>query len=196
MENQITNENKKNLFDPDKLRLNQDFTKLMEVKKELLTIPVRKPNKQEFIRVHPERSYQLETAVLEFKEDRETYLVDKSLWGELSHEIIPKILFTTITRQGVLMLWPVRLHGQDGRLDQWNESALGIAEIAKTKWVRVVSNMSLGAYEPYIATGNLPEPEFPTLTFKNILETAFRDKYVQDPDHPVIKRLRGANESI
>ena len=65
------------------------------MKKALLAVPVRKPNKQEFVRVHPDEAYRLETAVLELKEERETYLVERALWDELAGEIVPKVLFTT-----------------------------------------------------------------------------------------------------
>ena len=89
--------------------------------------------------------------ILELKEDRETYLVDRNLWGELPGELIPKVLFTVINRQGVLTLWPIRLPGEDGRHDEWNRSALEAAEMAQKEWIRVAANMSLGAYEVYRA---------------------------------------------
>lgn len=191
MQNQKSTQDGKNFFNLEKLRLNQNFTKLAEVKRELLTIPVRKPNRQDFIRVHPDDSYHIETAVLELKEDREIYLVSQELRPELYQEIIPKVLFTYINKQGVLGVWPVRLPGEDGKLDQWNTSALEIAQLAKTKWLRVVSNMSLGAYEAFIATGDFPEPEFPNMRFEEILKIAFRDKFITTLDHPVVERLRG-----
>jgi hypothetical protein len=117
------------LFDFDKLRLSQNYSELAEVKKAIITIQVRKPNRQEFIRVHPGEEWRFETAVLELKEEREIYLLDLPLWSEFSNDITPKILFTTITRQNVLALWPVRLPSEDGRLDQWSQSALLAAEI-------------------------------------------------------------------
>jgi hypothetical protein len=58
--------------------------------------------------------------------------------------------------------------------------------------VRVTSNMSLGAYEIFEATGELPEPNWPELPFSEILKIAFRDHIVDRSDHPLIKRLRGA----
>ena len=61
-------------FDVDSLRLSQDFTASF-VKKALLTVPVRKPSREWFIRTHPEDEYRLTTAVIELKEDREVYLV-------------------------------------------------------------------------------------------------------------------------
>jgi hypothetical protein len=66
-------------FDLDSLRLNQDFAATVGVKKALTTILVRKPDRQWFVRVHPDADYRLETAVLELKEDGETYLIAPGL---------------------------------------------------------------------------------------------------------------------
>src|SRR5262245_28394028 len=46
-------------FDPVALRLSQDFTAGLGVKKALLTVPVRKPDKSWFVRVHPSEDYAL-----------------------------------------------------------------------------------------------------------------------------------------
>ena len=178
-------------FDPSRLRLSQNFAESVGVKKALLTVPVRKPGRQDFVRVHPDESYRLETAVLELKEERETYLVDPDIWHELPGEIVPKVLFTTINRQGVLTLWPIRLPGEDGRHDEWNRSALEAAEIAQKRWLRVAANMGLGAYEVYEAVGELPEPEWPDVDFQEILRIGFRDRFITSVDHPVVRRLRG-----
>ena len=180
-----------NPFDPARLRLSQDFAATVGVKKALITVPVRKPSKQEFVRVHPDQAYRLETAVLELKEERETYLVEPSLWSELPSELTPKVLFTTMNRQSVLTLWPVRLPGEDGRLDEWNTSALEAAEMARERWVRVVANMGLGAYEVYEASGDLPDPSWPELSCPEILKVAFKGRYITEVEHPVIRRLRG-----
>ena len=178
-------------FNLSRLRLSQDFASQVGVKKALLTVPVRKPTRQEFVRVHPDPAWRLETAVLELKEERETYLVDPDLWGELPGEIIPKALFTTINRQGVVALWPVRLPGEDGRHDEWNRSALEAAHMAMGGWIRVAANMSLGAYEVFQAVADLPEPEWPEIDFQEVLRIAFKSRFVQDTDHPVVRRLRG-----
>ena len=65
------------------------------------------------------------------------------------------------------------------------------ADEAKSRWVRVTSNMSLGAYEVAVASGQLAEPAWPDITFQEIIKIAFRDKMISDWDHPVLKRLRG-----
>ncbi len=184
-------ENQTDPFDLDKLRLSQDFAATLGVKKALLTVPVRRPNRQEFFRVHPGEDWRLETVILELKEERETYLVDKPLWGHLPGELIPKVLYTVINRQGVLSLWPIRLPGEDGRHDEWNRSALDAAEMAQKGWIRVVANMSLAAYEVYEARATIPEPEWPDTTFQEILKLAFKDRFIRSLDHPVVRRLRG-----
>ena len=78
-------------IDLNRLRLSQDFAATTGVKKVITTIPVRKPERQEFIRVHPSEDYRIETAVMELKEERETYLVDADMWHELPGEVIPKV---------------------------------------------------------------------------------------------------------
>ena len=179
-------------FNPESLRLSQDFAANVGVKKAIISVPVRKPDRQWFIRTHPDSEMCLETAVLELKDERETYLVSPEMRHELPGEVIPKALMTAINRQGVLFLWPIRLPGEDGRHDEWNRSALEAARMAADQWMRVSANMSLGAYDTFIATGDLPEPDWPDLNLHEILKLAFRDRYIDTPEHPVVERLRGA----
>ena len=186
-----TETNNNSPFDPANLRLSQNFGASAGVKKLTTTIPVRKPGKQDFVRVHPDPAYQIETAVLEFKEERETYLVAPGLWDGLLGELTPKVLFTTINRQKVVSLWPIILPGEDGRINSWSESAMDAATLGQKKWVRVSANMSLGAYDVFEATGEIPEPEWPELDLGQILEIAFKGRFIKDSAHPALKRLRG-----
>jgi len=181
------------IFDPKRLRLSQDFAAELGVRKKLITVPVKKPPKEWWVQVHPSDDYHIETAVLELKEEREVYLVDPSLWQELSTEstFSPRAIFTTINRQGVPFLWPIRMPGPDGKLDEWNRSAFAAAETARGRWVRVQANMSLGAYEVWEAAAKLPDPQWPDQAFNDLLRTAFKDRYISDLQHPVLTRLRG-----
>lgn len=182
-------------FDPAALRLSDAGMAGLGAKKALLSVPVRKPDKSWFVRTHPDPAYRLQTAVVELKEDRggETYLVAPQLWPALAGEstFAPRALFTAVNRQGVPFLWPVRLPAADGRLDEWSRTALEAADLARTGWVRVAANMALGAYDVFQATGDLPEPEWPDLPFRELLRVAFRDRFIQSEDHPVLRRLRG-----
>ena len=181
----------KNGPDINTLRLTQDFASEIAVEKQIITVPVRKPNRQEFFRVYSDESYCLETLVLELKEEREVYLVDQSFWKELAQEVVPKILYTAINRQGTLFLWPIKLPLEDGRHDNWSKSALEAAQIAKHSWIRVGSNMNLGAYEVSKAKANISDPEWPDKSFDTLVRIAFKDLFINSLDHPVVQRLRG-----
>jgi hypothetical protein len=74
---------------------------------------------------------------------------------------------------------------------EWHRSAAEAAEVAMRRWVRVKANMSLGAYEIHEAASTIPDPEWPDVSFKELLRIAFRDRLVDRSDHPLIKRLRG-----
>jgi hypothetical protein len=180
-------------FDPAALRLDQSFADCVGVKKLLTTVPVRKPHRQDFVRVHPAPAYRLTPAALiELKEDRETFLVTPLMAAELPGEFVAATLYMAINRQGVVHLWPVKLPGADGKHNEWHRSAAEAAELAMDKWVRITANMALGAYEIFEAIGDLPDPAWPELPFPEILRIAFRDRIVDSFDHPVVQRLRGA----
>jgi hypothetical protein len=177
-------------FDPAKLRLSQEFVESAGVRKLLTTIPVGKPNQQDFVRVHPDPAYRLEVGLIELKDDREVYLVSPSVAHDLAGEFKPYTVYTCINRQGVVRLWPVRIP-DDGRVLEWHRSAAEAAQRAVTQWVRVKANTSIGAYEMYIAESVKTEPEWPELSFHELLRIAFRDRLIDRLDHPVVNRLRG-----
>jgi hypothetical protein len=178
-------------LDLSKLRLSQNFQAALGVTKRLTTVPVRRAGPQDFFRVHPSPEYALQTMLLEFKDDNEVYLVDPSLWHDLAGELVPKVLCLTVSRQNVVRLWPIRLPDEEGKLDDWNRSALEAAEIGKTSWIRLRANRSLGAYEVFEAHGEIPDPEWPDLTLQQIVEIAFKGKFITSWDHPALRRLRG-----
>jgi hypothetical protein len=179
------------VFNPERLRLSQNFENSIGVKKVLTAVPVRNPDRQSFIRVHPDPAYRLETAVIELKAERETYLVEPCLIPGLPGEVIAKVLFTAVNRQGVVFIWPIRLPDAEGRHNSWSDTALQGAMAAMEKWVRISANMSLGGYELYIASAELPEPEWPHLSFSDLLKIAFKDKFIRSLDHPVVQKLQG-----
>jgi hypothetical protein len=178
-------------FDLANLRLDQSFVESAGVKKLLTTVPVRKPNQQDFVRVHPGPEYRAALAVIELKDDREMYLVPPLIARDLPGEFAMTTIYTTINRQGVIFLWPVRLPTPDGRVNEWNRSAAEAAELAMRGWIRVKANHGLGAYELFAAASSIPDPEWPELPFQELLRIGFRDRLVNGLDHAVVKRLRG-----
>ena len=180
-------------FDLDSLRLKQDFSETLGIQRVLSHVPVRKPNKTNFIRVRPGEDYRMDVGIVEMKEERETFLVTPAMMSEpgIYELVVPARLVTYITRQGVLALWPLKLE-KDGKLNPWHESALEAARLAEKQWVSVRADMSLGAYQIFLATAELPEPEWPEHTFSELVRLGFKGLIVDAPDHPLIQQLTGA----
>jgi hypothetical protein len=192
----MTNEQDKqvelNPFAPENLRIDLSIAEGVGVKKVVLTIPVRRPNPQDFIRVHKEADFRLAVAIIDLKDDRETFLVLPSIARDIPGEYTTVMMYTCINRAGVVFLWPVRLPGTDGRQLEWHRSAAEAAKMAVDSWVRIKANMSLGAYDVFAAGSTIPDPTWPSdLTFEQMLRIAFKGRLVDSLNHPVLKRLRG-----
>jgi hypothetical protein len=182
----------KDIFDDlSQLRLDQNFVETAGVKKLLTTVPVHKPNPQDFVRVHEDPKFRETLAVIELKEDRELYLVPPAVANELPGEFFMACLYTAINRRNVVFLWPVRLPGSDGKILEWHRSAAEAAERAMGTWIRVKANMDLSAYEIFEASKAVSEPKWPAVSFNELLRIAFRDRLIRDFNHPVVQRLRG-----
>jgi hypothetical protein len=171
---------------------NQDYEASVGVKI-ITSVPVGKPGRQTFIRVHPDPAWRLQANILELKGDKtETFLLSPRLGAELADETVRVELYSAMTRQGMFFLWPVKIPGTDGRLNTWHVSALEAAQIAMEKWIRVGADMEARSYGVTQATGNFPDPVWPTSkSFQDLVRLAFKDHYIASTDHPVVRRLAG-----
>jgi hypothetical protein len=77
-------------FAPENLRLDQSFSETVSVKKLLTTIPVRKPSRQVFFRVHPSPEYREMFPIIDLKDDREEFIVHKAVLPDLATEVVHK----------------------------------------------------------------------------------------------------------
>jgi hypothetical protein len=185
---------KKSVFDDlEALRLSPDAIASVGTKEVMTTVPVRKPGRNEFVRVNPDPAMMLVTMVFDDKEERQTFFVAPAMWGAMVDDLRPVTLVAAITRQGAQFLWPCFLppEGGSGSTAGWFESAAAAVELAKKKWIRVKADMAHGAYRIFEAQGDLPEPIWPDKTMAELLDLAFRDRVIDSEDHLVVKRLRG-----
>lgn len=174
--------------DLNALRLPQDFTATGGTK---LTskVPVRKASGQLFFRAHD--GHRINTRMLHLKEEDEWYLVAPAFWDELFTELVSAMLVLCVTRQGTAFIWPIRLADENGQMNSWHQSALDASEIATSTWIRMKANRQLGGYDVFAAFNNTGEPAWPAESFHTLIDTAFRDRFIDRIDHPVIRRIRG-----
>jgi hypothetical protein len=190
--NQASQLNPADEWDLDSLRVSQDYASGLGVEQAVTDVPVSKPGKTKWVRTHPDPGYRIETLVLELEEEKELYLVAPPLHDALITEptVSRRLLITSITKQGRLFLWPIKLPAPDGKTNIWNETAMDAARRASSTWVRIAGDMAFGTYRVREAKTVLDEPKWPSLSFKEILKIAFQERRISSLDHPVIKRLR------
>jgi hypothetical protein len=177
--------------DLEALRLSPDSAAVGGTREILVQVPVRKPTRTEFFRVHADPQMSLTTAVFIDKQERDgAFFVMPEMREALLGEIKPALLLTAITTQGVVMIWPIVLPS-DGRRSYWFETAREAAELAKQNWIRMPADMSRGGYRIFKAEGELAAPTWPDKSLNDLLEIAFRDRIIDREDHPVVRRLRG-----
>lgn len=172
------------------LRIDQTYASdVVGVKKLLLTVPIRKPLKTDFVRVHPE--HMLDCFGLELKAEREHYFVVQTLAPVLAEFIEHIRLRLSVTRQGTVFIWPIKLPREDRRPNSWHTSAAEAAAQAEKKWTRVTADMQLGAYQPFIASCDLGDPKWPEESWQDVAKLALRDKMITSESHPVLRELLG-----
>ncbi|WP_153146434.1 hypothetical protein [Dechloromonas sp. H13] len=178
-------------FDLNALRLPQNFGEALAVKRLITRVPVRKPLKTEFFRVRPGEAWRFQTMILELKEERETFLLAPAVWEAVPELLRTAMLYTAIDRRNNVFLIPVPLPGSDGRRNPWHQSLAEVVAMAESNWVRSVANMQVGGYDMFVAEAELAEPEWPDITFPELVQIAFRERLIDSPEHPVITQLRG-----
>jgi hypothetical protein len=161
---------------------------------QLATISVRKPPADDFVMVNPEREMSLTVALHENRDNftSEYYVVLPKMLGTMLdlRSVFYAQLYVTVTRSGLVMLWPVKLP-TGGAGNPWYDSALKGAELAKANWIRIFADPGQKQYRIMKALGDFDEPVFPDKPLSEILEIAFRGRVIDSADHPVCRKLRG-----
>ena len=190
--NDDTPKNGKDKLDFSKFKVSSGSSDLPVAQKVLLHVPVRKPSKQQFVRVCSQESSQFECAILKLEDDDRPYLTSPEIAQMIIHDIKKVTLKLTMDKQGNVLLWPIPPRPVEGNDNIWNETQRDAAKLAEKKWIRLTSNRELGCYEAIEAQGEQPEPVWPELSMDEILKIAFGSTHViTDQEHPALQKLWG-----
>ena len=173
----------------ENLRLTQDFDEL-PVEQALVHVPIGKPAKSSFFRVHPDAEYTFDTLILERKETNEIYLIAPAI-----SQLIPGLtravrLHLAVDRQGNPRLIPLPLPGADGRSNPWHLSLQNILQLGRQHWIRIQANMTANSYDAFKAPLQ-DAPIWPNKTMLELVEIAARGKIIDNENHPMIRELLG-----
>lgn len=184
--------NAPNPFDPAALRMPEALVAGGGAQKQLIVLNVQKPPRQAFVRVNPDLALRNRMALLELKDERETYAVTPSVGAAIPGEVKVVDLRLAVTLQGLLFLWPVPIPSADRADTAWSITQRAAAERAENAWVRMIANMHAQSYDVYEAQSTAAEPAWPDKTMQELLELAFGNgRLIEDMSHPVIQRLLG-----
>jgi len=188
------------VFDFEAIRIPPNFEREAGVRKQLTMVRVRKPRRQEWVRVHPDPAYHAKVATIVLKEDEnskeEIYLVAPRVAEDMTDEITLTTLYLAMNRQGDVFIWPCRDPNPELRRgDTAATSRLEAIEAAMTRYVRV--QWKSPAYEISFRDASIvaTEPVWPDKPFSELIKIAFFrvGLYIDDPNHQVIKILQGRN---
>lgn len=187
----MADQKKPNPFSPETLAIRQTGGEEFAVKKLLTVLPVRKPASKEWVRVHPADTYKVTVAIIEDADGGQPYVVSPEIAAAFPGEVKLVGLRLAVNRHAVPFLWKHPLPDLDGRENYWNSSHISALEEAETKWVRMVSSRTFGAYEIHIAEAISSEPVWPDQPLEALLELAFKARLISGPDHILLRQLRG-----
>ena len=188
------------VFDFEAIRIPPNFEREAGVRKQLTMVRVRKPRRQEWVRVHPDPAYHAKVATIVLKEDEnskeEIYLVAPRVAEDMADEITLTTLYLAMNRQGDVFIWPCRDPNPELRCgDTAATSRLEAIEAAMSRYVRV--QWKSPAYEISFRDASIveTEPIWPDKPFSELIKIAFFrvGLYIDDPNHQVIKILQGRN---
>jgi hypothetical protein len=175
-----------NVMDLAKSLLSPMDAGLEETRDEIVGLPVGKPNKTQFFRIHPSLF-------------SDVYLLKvQGATGEVLYAVVPGMvqhldnvgrytLFLGVHRDRTSFLWPISATSPDG----YSRTARQIAISAQDVWCRLVSERATSQYIKRVAPQCKDEPVWPKdKTFVDLLVLAFgEDRIIDSLDHPIVKEM-------
>jgi hypothetical protein len=186
-------------IDLDGVALEEDYQGATSADDKPATVVVRKPSGQGFFRAHPTLWRNVRMMEVKNGPDRGFYLVAAAAKTYLQAaenedvKLFPARLTLCFSRDTGLFLWPLRLPEprKDNQIDEWSQSALRVAKLAETQWVKLYTHKGGNCYSFRLGEGIKAEPPWPTFSLNDAAGMAFEGRHLTDPHDPLIRRLLG-----
>jgi hypothetical protein len=183
-------------IDLERVRAKADQSIDLGVTTEYTMIPIRNPKPSEFFRCMPDEDYSMDAHILSLKTENEWYMIDPDILPEiqLESQLRVRTLYVCVTMTVNFAPFITCIPQADdmGKINSWHESGHRTMEEAKLCWVRRQADKANGGYIITKAmNAKLPDPKWPTMTLSEIIDRAFNKFYIDDINHPVLRRLRG-----
>jgi hypothetical protein len=156
------------------------------------TCAVRRPRKFDIFRVRPGAEWRRHALLVDYHGEsdvigRGPFLIHPSLRSHFGTFGEPHLLLTCTTPAANLFIWPVRL--VEGFGSGWCKSALTIAQMAESQWVRMWSAKGSHGYLAAVSRHAHGEPRWRGESFEELAAMAFEGNFVTSLDHALCQVL-------
>jgi len=124
-----------------------------------------------------------------WRRDNELYNVGDEFLDQLATELEPYILHVTVNHWGDAFLWPMLYDAEDRKRSSFWRIQVQALEKAKTTWTRILNYSSTKS--GIDTAGYSKAPQWPEEIDEELVNLAFQDYYIADPNHPVLTALTG-----
>ncbi len=189
----MSSDKKRPAFDPSRFAMPSTGAEEFGTRKIRSVIPVSKPGKMEWVQLLDHPDFLLPgAAFLDLQDGGRLYLVVPEIAAQLTDDVKLVKLAPGLTRQDKLFLWPCPMILEGKTPNQWHTSHNDAFDAAKSGWIRMKSNLACGFYDIIEPEKIMPEPDWPDMSFADMLQIAFNDDHIVDrDDHPALRRLKG-----
>ena len=189
----MSSDKKRPPFDPSRFAMPSTGAEEFGTRKIRSVIPVNRPGKMEWVHLLDHPDFLLPgAAFLDLQDGGRLYLVVPEIAAQLTDDVKLVKLAPGLTRQDKLFLWPCPLIPSGETPNPWHTSHNDAFNAAKSGWIRMKSNCACGFYDFIEPKKIMPDPDWPDMSFADMLQIAFNDDHIVDrDDHPALRRLKG-----
>ena len=161
---------------------------IMDEQKQIIEIPVRlkKPGREAFMHAGPDWNFCCLTLEVSSGMEKVRYLLYPEVAEALKDECKMVTYVPYQLEDGSVHFMPLRQ-----ARDSWAESFIRVYEVAKTQWIRIIPD-NKGVYGYYAREVPKPPPSWEGIDLDEIFRKAVSEFTIQNMDHPVVMKLRGA----
>jgi hypothetical protein len=180
-------------FNPELYRVHADGEpgSLFEVAPTRVPV-LDKPKKNTWFRAYPGFAMRVRILEHEVGFEKQAYIVTPRVAFECMDEVKEVDLYLCVDRNGALFVLYLPAFNPDKKPNSYTESKRRGLERSKSVWLRMKSDQVNAQWRPVETKIFIPEPKWPEITERDILERAFGQEYlINDTNHPLLQALRG-----
>lgn len=151
-------------------------------------VELRAPREAEWFKVRPGVERMVSTLALRESGTGDLYLVHEPPWSAVGSALVPVCLRAWTDRTGRMAVWSIDLPSPDAGPDSFLRI---ISVAAEREWCCFQDTPEGRRVIFSLSNDGMPEPEWPKVSFVDIVLLAFRDRKIMSLDHPVLRRGGG-----